>query len=121
MPTISPDGTKVLFRQTPDPKTPDEWAAIVPLDGGVTKTLKLPVPAEEVEGFRWAPDGKAILYDRNENGVGNIWSASLVGGGVRKITSFDSDRIFAFDVSPDNRLLMSRGTAVRDVVLIKKR
>jgi len=119
MPTISPDGTKVLFRQTPDPKKPDEWAAIVPLDGGETKTLKLPVSAEEVEGIRWAPDGKAILYDRNENGVGNIWSASLVGGGVRKITSFDSDRIYAFDVSPDNRLLMSRGSTVRDAVLIK--
>jgi hypothetical protein len=32
-------------------------------------------------------------------------------------TDFDSEQIFAFDVSPDNRLAISRGSRVNDVVL----
>lgn len=56
----------------------------------------------------------------HENGVGNIWSARLDGGAKpTKVTSFESDRVFAFDVSPDYRLLMSRGTFESDVVLTK--
>jgi hypothetical protein len=37
----------------------------------------------------------------------------------RKLTHFDSDRIFAFDVSPDNQLVIAHGTFAIDMVLIK--
>ena len=79
----------------------------------------MPVTASEVTQYRWAPDGKSILYSHSENGVGNIWSAPLDGKAPRKLTAFESDIIFAFDVSPDNRLAISRGSMVRDAVLIK--
>jgi Tol biopolymer transport system component len=117
-PILSPDGNKVLLTNF-GAKYPYEWLAWVPLTGGSPQMLKMPVAAAEVTEIKWAPDGKSILYSRAENGVGNIWSAPLDGKAPRKLTAFDSDAIFAFDVSPDNRLALSRGSFVRDVVLIK--
>ena len=84
----------------------------------VEVTLKIPIPTVDPNPS-WAPDGKSILYVDVTNGVGNIWSAPLDGKPPRKLTAFDADQIFAFDVSPDNRLAISRGSVVRDVVLIK--
>jgi Tol biopolymer transport system component len=121
-PTLSPDGTNVFFRQFRqelDARNPYEWAMVVPTVGGSPQKLKMPVPSGEVTAFTWAPDGKSILYARNEHGVGNIWSAPLDGKAPRKLTAFDSEEIFAFGVSPDNRFVISRGSIVRDVVLIK--
>jgi Tol biopolymer transport system component len=69
--------------------------------------------------FKWAPDSKSILYARNENGVGDIWSVPIDGRAPRQLTTFNADSIFAFDVSPENRLVISRGNFVSDVVLIK--
>jgi serine/threonine protein kinase len=117
-PTLSSDGTAVLFRNL-SAGDPYVWATIVPIAGGDPKTFRMPVPSGEVIAFRWAADGKSILYARNENGVGNIWSAPLSGKAPSMITSFDSDRIFAFDISPDNQLVISRGHEVSDAVLIK--
>lgn len=116
-PTLSLDGTKVLFYKQPDAKDPLAWVAVVPFAGGKPQTLKMPVPAGN--GAGWAPDGKSILYVDVTSGVGNIWSAPIDGKPPRKLTAFDADRIFAWDVSPDNRLVISRGSVVRDVVLIK--
>jgi hypothetical protein len=51
--------------------------------------------------------------------VGTIWSVPIDGKPSKKVTNFDSDQIFAFDVSPDGRLVLSRCKHVTDVVLIK--
>ncbi len=118
-PSLSPDGRNVLFFRHIDGGDPYEWAAIIPISGGNLKTRRMPVRAGEVVAFKWAADGKSILYARNENGVGNMWSAPLDGKAARKLTNFDADRIFAFDVSPGGRLVASRGEWVSDVVLIK--
>jgi Tol biopolymer transport system component len=93
---------------------------IVPSTGGTPKSIKMPVSRGEVGRIKWAPDGKSFLYSKIENGVANIWSAPIDGKtSPKKITNFQSDRIFAFDVSPDNRLAISRGIQVSDVVLIR--
>jgi Tol biopolymer transport system component len=116
--TTSPEGTKI-FLQKNDATDPYGWGTIIPTAGGDPQKLKMPVPAGGVVAFKWAPDGKSILYARNEHGVGNIWSAPIDGKAPRKLTAFDSEEIFAFGVSPDNRLAISRGSWTRDVVLIK--
>jgi Tol biopolymer transport system component len=118
-PTFSPDGATVLSSRNPDANDPYEWAAIVPIVGGEPRRIRMPVPKGEVGTFKWSNDGKSILYARNEKGVGNIWSMTINGKTPKKITAFDSDAIFDFDVSVDNRLLVSRGAYVTDVVLIK--
>ena len=113
-----------FINQAPS-KDPYDWARIVPITGGEPKKLKMSVTAGEVNpyqesyGYAWAPDGKSILYLHMENGVENIWSAPLDGKAPKRLTSFDSQSIFAFGVSRDNRLAVSRGTSVVDVVLIK--
>jgi Tol biopolymer transport system component len=73
----------------------------------------------DVPVLKWAPDGKSILYARNENGVGNIWSVGLDGAHPTKLTDFSSDRIYSFDVSPEGRLVISRGTVQTDLVLLE--
>jgi serine/threonine protein kinase len=118
-PTISPDGTTVLFRKQSDADDLSEWAMTLPIGGGEASKLKMPVPIGEVGTFRWAADGKSILYARSEHGVGNIWSVPLNGKTPRKLTAFDSDHIFDFDVSADGRLVISRGEVLRDAVLLK--
>lgn len=116
---LSPDGTNVLLSMPPDPAHPHEWALLIPVNGGEPKRLKLPVDGGEAEICKWAPDGKSILYSRTEGGAGNIWSAAIEGKAPRKLTHFDADRIFAFDVSSDNRLVIARGSFAIDMVLIK--
>ena len=70
----------------------------------------MPVSEGEIGSIKWSPDGKSFLYSKFENGVANIWSAPIEGKAThKKVTNFQSDRIFAFDVSPDNRLVISRG------------
>ncbi len=117
--TLSPDGTDLLLSTPPEPGHPDEWAMLIPVNGSAPRKLKFPVAFGEAEILKWAPDGKSILYSRTVRGVGNIWSAAIEGKAPRKLTHFDSDTIFAFDVSPDNRLVIARGTFAIDMVLIK--
>jgi len=121
-PRVSPDGKSVLFWRYTHDEDSYEWAAIIPIAGGEVRKVRMPVPASQFGvfgAFRWAADGKSILYSRTESGVDNIWSVPLAGGPAKRITNFDSNHIFAFDVSPENRLLISRGNWIRDVVLIK--
>ena len=116
---ISPDGSSVLLSTPPEPGQPNEWAMLIPVNGDEPKRLKLAIGPGEARLFRWAPDGKSILYPRFEAGVDNIWSAPIGGKPPTKLTHFNSDRILSFDVSPDNRLVIARGTFAIDMVLIK--
>ena len=81
--------------------------------------MKMPAAIDDVGAWAWSSDGKAIMYAQNEKGVGNIWSMPLDGERPKKLTAFDTDRIYAFDVAPDGRLAMSRGDYVTDVVHIR--
>jgi serine/threonine protein kinase/Tol biopolymer transport system component len=118
-PKISPDGSTVLFRKQTEANDSYNWAITVPTVGGEARRLKMPVANGEVRVFRWSPDGRSILYAKNQNGVGNIWSVSLNGTPPKKLTAFDSDAILDFDVSPDGQIAVARGVFIRDVVLIK--
>jgi Tol biopolymer transport system component len=122
-PTVSPDGKSLLLQISNvyaegAAADPQEWV-MMPITGGVLRDLSVPVAPGQVRAFKWSPDGKSILYARNENGVGNIWSAGLEGGHPRKLTDFSSDQIYSFDVSPDNRLVISRGHIAGDLVLLE--
>lgn len=69
---------------------------------------------------RWTPDSRSLLYIKNEGGVSNLWSQPISGGTPKQITHFNSELIRSFDLSRDGKqLVMNRGTANRDVVLIR--
>jgi Tol biopolymer transport system component len=70
--------------------------------------------------LRWTPDSRSFLFVKNEGGVSNIWSQPISGGPPKQITHFNDEVIRSFDLSRDGKqLVMNRGTANRDVVLIR--
>ena len=118
--SVSADGKTVLFWKQPRAGDPKEFAATIPIEGGHPEMVKMPFPAGEASSFKFHPDSKSILLLRqDENGVGNIWTVRPDGRVLQQITHFDSQGIFGFDLSSSNQLVISRGSRLRDVVLIK--
>jgi len=115
------------------------WSAISPDGKLIACALNRPLPAKlaivSIEGgsplkvfdvqpnlparIRWTPDGRAVTYVALQNGISDIWSQPIDGGAPKKLTDFKSDRIFSFDWSRDNKLVISHGSATSDVVLIR--
>lgn len=68
--------------------------------------------------MRWTPDGRSLLYVRNEGGVSKIWSHPISREPSKQVTHFNSELIASFHLSRDGKqFVMNRGTANRDVVL----
>jgi serine/threonine protein kinase/Tol biopolymer transport system component len=117
LPTLSPDEKTILLIVK---HLSGEWDwETVSAKGDNTEKLNLGVEAKGIAAFKWAPDGKSVLYAKNSNGVGNIWSVPITGGPAKKITNFHADAIHSFDASDDNRLVISRGNYMRDIVLLE--
>jgi Tol biopolymer transport system component len=69
--------------------------------------------------LRWSPDGSAVNFIREENGVSNVWSQPTDGKPPKPLTQFDSEEIFYFDFARDgSNLAVSRGSQTSDVLLI---
>jgi hypothetical protein len=87
---------------------------------GGPPTKRFDIPHGERTAFRWAADGRLLLYSKSEGGVSNLWSQPIAGGTPKQITHFNNEEIDDFDVSRDGKgLVMSRGTPKQDVVLIR--
>ena len=98
-----------------------EWAAIIPIAGGEVKKLRMPVPASQFGAFRLGQQMASLSctpeMKAESRTSGRCRSLVALPGESR--TSIPNESIFAFDVSPENRLVISRGNWVSDVVLIK--
>ena len=76
--------------------------------------------ADLFAGLAWTADGKSVIYNSVQNGVANLWKQPIDRGRPQQITNFTSDLIYSFALSPDRkRLVLSRGNATLDIVLIK--
>jgi Tol biopolymer transport system component len=76
--------------------------------------------ADLYTGLAWTADGKSVIYDSIQNGVHNLWKQPIDGSRPQQLTNFTSDLIYDFALSPDRkRLVLSRGNATLDIVLIK--
>jgi Tol biopolymer transport system component len=114
-PAVSPDG-KMLANTYVD-QSGKVGVELTFLDGSAP-AKRLDIASSRT--LRWAPDSRSILYVKNENGVSNVWSQPSSGEAGKQITRFNSEMIRSFDLSRDGKqLIMSRGTANRDVVLIR--
>jgi Tol biopolymer transport system component len=70
---------------------------------------------------QFTPDGKAVAYPINENGVDNLWVQPLDGSSGHHITNFKSDQISSFHWSPDGKTLgLLREHSESNVVLIQE-
>jgi serine/threonine protein kinase len=72
-------------------------------------------------GPKFSPDGKAIVYDIIDKGVGNLWWQPLDGSPGHQITNFTSGTINTFRWSPDGKSLgVARAHDISDVVLLRE-
>jgi serine/threonine protein kinase len=113
-PTVSPDGKMLAYTYVDE----SQRNGVAVMSFGQNAPEKRFDIATEV--LRWAPDGRSLLYVNTENGVSNIWSQPISGGTPKQITHFKSLLLRSFEVSRDGQqIVMNRGTAARDVVLIR--
>jgi len=113
--SVSPDG-KLLAYHYSEEGSRRNGVEVISLEGNA--------PAKRFDismgPIRWTTDGRSLLYIKNESGVSNLWAQPISLGSPKQITHFNSELMSNFDVSRDGKdLLMNRGTANRDVVLIR--
>jgi Tol biopolymer transport system component len=115
-PALSQDGKRIAYIYM----DADRWRiGIVPADGGkILQRLDLP-PTVIEHLIRWSPDGEALYYISTIGDVGNVWSLPLAGTPPKQLTSFTSQLLGDFVLSPDGqRFAFTRGSESRDVVLL---
>jgi hypothetical protein len=116
-PALSPDGRMVMGHYQ-DTSANGERTAIVPIDPAAPFRLFPNV----FTGAQWSADGHSIFYMDNRRQTGNLWRQTVAGGTPIQITHFDSEQIFRFAHSADEkRLAVSRGSTISDVVLMTSR
>jgi Tol biopolymer transport system component len=116
---ISPDGKMIAYSYEDPSANPPQGVAITAFEGGPA-IKHFDILSSVGTKFRWGTDGRSLLYTKNEGGVDNIWNQPIAGGTPKQITHFNSEIISSFNLSRDGkRLVMSRGTARQDAVLLR--
>lgn len=70
--------------------------------------------------MRFTPDSKALVYLVRQNGVDNLWEASLQGGAYRQLTHFTSERIQHYLFSRDgSKIAIERAHTDSDAMLLR--
>lgn len=115
-PRYSPDGKKILctFRSG---GLAQQKVSILPAEGGEPETV-----FNFTSGlFRWAESGQAVVFvNQLADGGVNLWRQALdPAAAAVKLTEWEGDRIYWFDISPDGKTIAcARGTSQSDAVLI---
>lgn len=115
---VSPDGKLIAYFS----QEKDAWGIAVSAFEGGSLIRKFEILSHSLNNssLKWMSDGKGLLYADSWDGVGNVWIQRLDGSAPNKVTAFNSDGLFRFDLSSDGKdLICARGGWKHDVVLIK--
>lgn len=111
--TISPDGTKaIVVRESDgDPQEPLTFTILV-LDLTDRSTTELAPDWDRwASGFRWVPDGSAVLCVADEQGAAPVFRIELADGTVTRLTT-DHGAYSDLQVSPDGTTAYAVRSAV---------
>lgn len=116
--TISPDSRYAVFTYYIDSDSAARvHLRVVPLAGG-EPVLDIPWRRDGRE-FRWLPDASGVTYAASDGAADNLFVQPLDGSEPRQLTKFTAGRITSHTWRADGRVVMVRGEAPADVVLIK--
>ena len=119
--SLSPDGKLLAFSLTRR-DTHKVQIALVRLgeDGGESTSRFLDADPRFSDHPEFTPDGKAVVYAIEENGVANLWRQPINGTGGRPITNFQTDVFDRYHYSPEGKTLgVLRYHSDSDVVLLR--
>lgn len=116
-PAISPDGRFIAYAHGRSDANPNRVIIIIPFEGGAPlKTFDVPVKAVLYNRLRWSPDGKAIIYKDDLQG---LWRQDLEKNEPEPVQSPDDLRIYHFAYSADRSLVYSGGIPMREIVILE--
>lgn len=118
--SVSPDGRSVVFWQSADAKAPGGSLFQMPMDGSVTKPVRLTSAASVDAHPVWSPDGTVISFSRRAmTGAGkanwDVYTMSPVAGATpKRLLTGSTDDLKAV-WSPDGRqhLVISNRTSAK--------
>jgi Tol biopolymer transport system component len=118
-PCVSPNGEHLLF-MTPRKDGARVYVTISTATGKAES--EYPVPSTVWYGVSWMPDNRSIAVQDIRNGVTNLWSLPVLGGGPEKqITHYMAADGGFVQYSPDGKwVVMVRGPNTRNAVLFRE-
>jgi tricorn protease len=113
MPSLSPDGTKLLFNRKGDDiyrkGTHSSLASQIWLYDCATKHFTCLIHRDtESRTPVWAPDGTRFYYVSGQDGCMNLWVYDLAKKAERQLTFFKEDSVFQPTVSADGSTVVFR-------------
>jgi len=114
---ISPDGKFILTTEVRE----FDHKLMLRVDSTVThQTEYHDIDQRALEGEKFSPDGKSIVYIVREKGVDNLWMQPLDGSMRKQLTHYTTDRIGQFEYSPDGaKLAIERVHTESDAILFR--
>ena len=89
-------------------------------DGALVREIVPEMPFVSNSGARWSPDDGYLVYRVIKNAATNLWRQSISGGQPEQLTAFPKGDLYNFAYGPDGKkLFLSRGTQIRNAILIK--
>ncbi|MBV9612112.1 MAG: PD40 domain-containing protein, partial [Acidobacteriaceae bacterium] len=119
-PAVSPRDDAIAAWYSETVENPHWKLAVFGHDGGTpVKVFNLGVPIASDSQLCWTPEGDAITFLAQRNGVWNLWKQPVDGRPAWQLTSLSSGQIYSFDWARDGRLAYSHGSDTNDVVLVR--
>jgi Tol biopolymer transport system component len=116
-PAISPDGRFIAFAGGSSNENSSRVINVIPFEGGSTvKTFEVAYNAALYNRLRWSPDGKAIIYKDNFQG---LWRQWLSKDKPEAVSCSEDMRIYHFAYSEDGSLVSSGGVPMREIVILE--
>ncbi|MEO6260428.1 MAG: protein kinase [Thermoanaerobaculia bacterium] len=113
---VSPDGKRITYQTwRKGAERADRRLMVADLQSGKVLSDTSWTAGEVV----WDPDGKTLICRQRSGGVDNLFSTSPEGGELKPLTKFTEGLIQAFAVTAEGKLIISRGNARNDVVMIR--